>query len=380
MNSRKKKKMMAATMALASIVSAKSKINAALKADAQIGKNFTTAINTKKSGKSFAPIFWGVGGTIAAAALSGYLIHYFTNKNGKNPGDEQDPAEIGVDNGSNGSNTKKNQPKVQKKIWEEDPHGIIKFITWYGAPRHIRGTCIENSYLNMLLNPVFVEEIQNLINEKEKLIKIIGEPGTEEATQNAKEAGWFIDKSNVFKDIWDSRKNHDFIQSLNPQDNYNNKICDKPQEYIGNFSSLYFDPTTYYGNFKNYEKKINGGNNSNSMKIENRYEDNEGYIIGGVMLRINEGHSVYAHLLYDKNKNLSRVIIQNPNSSNNNIKENYVKEMDVNFMKELLEIEKKNKLDFGKGHKGFRIDNFLMIKEEKFDQYKDYWSDESLPA
>ena len=128
------------------------------------------------------------------------------------------------------------------------------------------------------------------------------------------------------------------------------------------------------------KKKINGGNNSNSMKIENRYEDNEGYIIGGVVLRINEGHSVYAHLLYDKNKNLSRVIIQNPNSSNNNIKENYVKEMDVNFMKELLEIEKKNKLDFGKGHKGFRIDNFLMIKEEKFDQYKDYWSDESLPA
>ena len=98
------------------------------------------------------------------------------------------------------------------------------------------------------------------------------------------------------------------------------------------------------------------------------------------IMRINEGHSVYAHLLYDKNKNLSRVIIQNPNSSNNNIKENYVKEMDVNFMKELLEIEKKNKLDFGKGHKGFRIDNFLMIKEEKFDQYKDYWSDESLPA
>lgn len=371
MNSKRKKKMIAATMALASIVSAKSKINAALKADAQIGKNFTTAINTKKSGKSFAPIFWGVGGTIAAAALSGYLIHYFTNKNGKNPGDEQNLTDTKINI--------KNKPKVQKKIWEEDPHGIIKFITWYGGPRHNRGTCIENSYLNMLLNPVFVEEIQNLIDKKEELIKIIGAPGTEEAKQNAKEAGWFIDKSNVFKDIWDSRKNHEFIKSLNPQDNYNNKICDKPQEYIGNFSSLYFDPATYYGNFKNYEKKINGGNNSNSMKIENRYEDNEGYIIGGVVLRINEGHSVYAHLLYDKNKNLSRVIIQNPNDSNNNVKEKYVKEMDVNFMKELLEIEKNKKLEFGKNHKGFRIDNFLMIKEEKFDQYKDYWSDESLP-
>lgn len=371
MNSKRKKKMMAATMALASIVSAKSKINAALKADAQIGKNFTTAINTRKSGKSFAPIFWGVGGTIAAAALSGYLIHYFTNKNGKSPGDEQNLTDTKINI--------KNKPKVQKKIWEEDPHGIIKFITWYGGSRHNRGTCIENSYLNMLLNPVFVEEIQNLIDKKEELIKIIGALGTEEAKQNAKEAGWFIDKSNVFKDIWDSRKNHEFIKSLNPQDNYNNKICDKPQEYIGNFSSLYFDPATYYGNFKNYEKKINGGNNSNSMKIENRYEDNEGYIIGGVVLRINEGHSIYAHLLYDKNKNLSRVIIQNPNGSNNNIKENYVKEMDVNFMKELLEIEKNKKIEFGKNHKGFRIDNFLMIKEEKFDQYKDYWSDESLP-
>ena len=238
---------MAATMALASIVSAKSKINAALKADAQIGKNFTTAINTKKSGKSFAPIFWGVGGTIAAAALSGYLIHYFTNKNGKNPGDEQNLTDTKINI--------ENKPKVQKKIWEEDPHGIIKFITWYGGPRHNRGTCIENSYLNMLLNPVFVEEIQNLIDKKEELIKSIGAPETEEAKQNAKEAGWFIDKSNVFKDIWDSRKNHEFIKSLNPQDNYNNKICDKPQEYIGNFSSLYFGPTTYYENFKNYEKK-----------------------------------------------------------------------------------------------------------------------------
>ena len=38
MNSKRKKKTMAATMALASIVSAKSKINAALNGDIQIGK------------------------------------------------------------------------------------------------------------------------------------------------------------------------------------------------------------------------------------------------------------------------------------------------------------------------------------------------------
>ena len=85
MNSKRKKKMMAATMALASIVSAKSKINAALKADTQIEKKSNIAtLNAKKSGKSLAPVFWSLG-TIAAAALGGYLIYNFTNKNGKNP-------------------------------------------------------------------------------------------------------------------------------------------------------------------------------------------------------------------------------------------------------------------------------------------------------
>ncbi len=192
--------MMAATMALASIVSAKSKINAALNGDTQIEKKSNiAALNVKKSGKSLAPVFWSLG-IIASAALGGYLIYNFKNKNGKNPSDEQDPAEIGVDNTSNGSNNKKNQPKVQKKIWEEDPHGIIKFITWYGGQDHWGGSCIVNSNLNMLLNPVLIE----LLDKEEK-------------NGNDKLSPYWGPKIPILKEIWELSKKHEFIKAENPQ-------------------------------------------------------------------------------------------------------------------------------------------------------------------
>ena len=74
MNS-KRKKILAATMALTSIALGKTKINAALNSNAQIEKIFNiTPLNLKKSGKSFAPVFGFLVG-IFLLSLGGGLIY-----------------------------------------------------------------------------------------------------------------------------------------------------------------------------------------------------------------------------------------------------------------------------------------------------------------
>ena len=360
MNSKRKKKMMAATMALASIVSAKSKINAALKADAQIGKNFTTAINTKKSGKSFAPIFWGVGGTIAAAALSGYLIHYFTNKNGKNPGDEQNLTDTKINI--------KNKPKVQKKIWEEDPHGIIKFITWYGGQDHWGGSCIVNSNLNMLLNPVLTE----LLDKEEK-----------NGNDKLSSPYWTL-KIPILKKIWELSKKHEFIKAENPQHR-----TEFDRVYFGAegiMAALASDFPHIMGTYDSISKGKNNEEKNPPLIFYNRKLENpdlgkasyklpggSSYFVGSVTLRC-PGHTVFAHLLYSDDGELKRVIIQNPNSSSNNRKDWYVNEMPVEEMKKLLDnIDNENKK-----YKGYSINNLLMIRDDKFNESQ-YWKNSSLP-
>ena len=386
--------MIAATMALASIVSAKSKINAALKADAQIGKNFTTAINTKKSGKSFAPIFWGVGGTIAAAALSGYLIHYFTNKNGKNPGDEQNLTDTKINI--------ENKPKVQKKIWEEDPHGIIKFIKWYGGEEYPLGSCIRNSILNMFLNPAFIGEIDNFIKENDENLN-------EEGDKDLKK------ELLCFKSLWESTRvtesqNHKQID-VKPPENFWNYDNDKNKYLI---NAYYFPDSIYrslngikpelFGNYKSLEeaaaKAAKNDNDKDKLhpplltissnrivkskknldsgyKLKNIMHDVKGnfdeteYFIGGCTLRVNGSHSVYAHFLYNESYKLSRVIIQDPNSFSNNNKDSYLREIDIVNMNKMLSGENVN---------GWKIDaDVFMIRKDKFEQHKYYWSDKSLP-
>ena len=367
MNSKRKKKMMAATMALASIVSAKSKINAALNGDIQIGKKSSiAALNVKKSGKSLAPVFWSLG-TIAAAALGGYLIYNFTNKNGKNPSDEQNPAEIGVDNTSNGSNTKKNQPKVQKKIWEEDPHGIIKFITWYGGNDHPGGSCIVNSNLNMLLNPVLME----LLDKEEK------------NSNNKLSLPYWTPKIPILKKIWELSKKHEFIKAENPQHR-----TEFDRVYFGAEGIMAALASDFPHIMGTYDSISKGKNNEEknpplifyNRKLENPDLDkasykfgNRSYFVGSVTLR-GPGHTVFAHLLYsDDGKELKRVIIQDPNGSNNNRKDWYVKEMPVEEMKKLLDnIDNENKK-----YKGYSINNLLMVQDEKFNE-NPYWKNGSL--
>lgn len=399
MNSKRKKKMMAATMALASIVSAKSKINAALKADTQIEKKSNIAtLNAKKSGKSLAPVFWSLG-TIAAAALGGYLIYNFTNKNGKNPSDEQDPAEIGVDNTSNGSNTKKNQPKVQKKIWEEDPHGIIKFIKWYGGEEYPLGSCIRNSILNMFLNPAFIGEIDNFIKENDENLN-------EEGDKDLKKGLL------CFKSLWEATRvtesqNHKQIDVRPPKnffnydDDENKCLIDAYYHTDGIYYSLSKANPKLFGNYNSLETAAKNDNDKGALhpslltisssrivkstknldnsgyKLKNIMHDVKGnfdeteYFIGGCTLRVNDNHSVYAHFLYDENYKLSRVIIQDPNSFSNNNKDSYLREIDIKNMNGMLSGDKVA---------GWKIDkDVFMIRKDKFEQYKYYWSNKSLP-
>ena len=368
MNS-KRKKILATTMALTSIALGKTKINAALNSNAQIEKiSNITPLNLKKSGKSFAPVFWSLS-TIAAAALGGYLIYNFTNKNGKNPSDEQNPAEIGVDNTSNGSNAKKNQPKVQKKIWEEDPHGIIKFITWYGGQDHWNGSCIVNSNLNMLLNPVLME----LLDKEEK-----------NGNDKLSSPYWTL-KIPILKTIWGLSKKHEFIKAENPRHR-----TEFDRVYFGAegiMAALASDFPHIMGTFVSISKGTNNEvknpplisydrnlENPDLDKASYKLPGGSSYFVGSVTLRC-PGHTVFAHLLYsDDGKELKRVIIQNPNSSSNNRKDWYVNEMPVEEMKKLLDnIDNENKK-----YKGYSINNLLMIRDDKFNESQ-YWKNSSLP-
>ena len=101
---------------------------------------------------------------------------------------------------------------------------------------------------------------------------------------------------------------------------------------------------------------------------------NRSYFVGSVTL-CGPGHTVFAHLLYsDDGKELKRVIIQDPNGSNNNRKDWYVKEMPVEEMKKLLDnIDNENKK-----YKGYSINNLLMVQDEKFENSQ-YWKNSSLP-
>lgn len=353
--------MMAATMALASIVSAKSKINAALNGDTQIEKKSNiAALNVKKSGKSLAPVFWSLG-IIASAALGGYLIYNFTNKNGKNPSDEQNLTDTKINI--------KNQPKVQKKIWENDPHGIIKFITWYGGQDHLGGSCIVNSNLNMLLNPVLTELLDKEENNgNDKLSSPYWEP-----------------KIPILKKIWELSKKHEFIKAENPQHRTEfDRVYFGAEDIMAALASDFPHIMGVYNSIikgknneeKNpplifYDRKLE---NPDSDKASYKLPGGSSYFVGSVILH-SPGHTVFAHLLYsDDGKELKRVIIQNPNGGNNDRKDWYVKEMPVEEMKKLLNNINNEDVTY----KHYRIHNLLMIRNDKFDNSQ-YWKNSSLP-
>ena len=416
MNSRRRK-IMAASLAFMSIISAKSKINA--NDNKQITKNYDiTKLNVKNSGKkSLAPLFWSFG-TIAAITVGGGLIYHFTkNKDDKNSSGEQNPTEINDTDNNGNINQNASKPKIQKKIWEHDPEGIIKFLTWYSSNL---GTCIKNSCFNMFLNPVFMESINNYLNKyrdaydsreeygkeyeehKEKCYSCQNDYNTLHDKYKCQEFKKFksLDlyaEVSAIKDIWDTTRcasqGHEYI-NINPTNEGDPfyDVYNSPDSFYKDLNGISPD---LFGNMTSVEKgakenkpelstpkllMVSGGSLKPSNNVGKHRKSDEftcyelngqDYFVSGVVLRIREGHSVYAHLLYNKNNELSRVIIQDANGLHNNNKSGYVYEISVDKMKEMLK---------GEIVGGWRLYDFaLLVRKDKFEEHKKFWDEDSLP-
>ena len=211
----------------------------------------------------------------------------------------------------------------------------------------------------MLLNPVLME----LLDKEEK-----------NGNDKLSSPYWTL-KIPILKTIWGLSKKHEFIKAENPR-------------HRTKFDGVYFNAENIMlalaSDFPHimgtYDSISKGTNNEvknpplifyDSRKLESPDLDkvsykfgSRSYFVGGVTLR-GPGHTVFAHLLYgDDGKELKRVIIQDPNGSNNNRKDWYVKEMPVEEMKKLLDnIDNENKK-----YKGYSINNLLMIRDDKFNE------------
>lgn len=391
MSSKRKKKMAAAVMAFTSVFGAKNS-NAAPKAGSTAilensgvqslprSENNNKKYSEKSQNTSNAPL---IASTSLLTLLASGLIAYAAYSDNK---------KMDTDNTDDNKSKKHNNPgdilkkKDAKKVWENDPERIIKFITWYGGNDYPPGTCILNSYLNILLNPVLIEEINKL--------------------SNATNDSWFLSRFQNLKKIWDQSENHEFIKAEDPQHrtNFDNLYFGGDQLFAMYFPNNFpesFGTLGGYGTIakamenhveknkcpplvfchlaERYNDSLNSRpesvlKNPDSNKASYKLPNGRSYFVGGAILTCG-GHTVFAHLLYDDGgTKLERVIVQDPNSSSNDNPDYYVREMQVENMQQLFVVNKDNEES---EYNGYHIERLLMVRDDKFAESK-YWKNSSL--
>ncbi len=263
--------------------------------------------------------------------------------------------------------------------WEADKEKIIKFVSWnmleIGMGRSI-GSCLEDSYLNMFLNPVLVEEILNIPTQnwdQEGLKKQAEKAWGEEEKVLESKIKLIEAKDKILK-LWDICKNHNYISEKDKMYNWQNLWSD----FSRGFPEAFGNPTSVKESGKS--PSLISGSLSTLQKCcvglgKFRINDVE-YFVGGMVLSFcneegNGSHTVYVHLLYDDKDNIKRFIIQNPRGENNSDKSKYAtQKMGTNeILTNLLRYVKIKRL---------KVDSVLMIKKDKFEA-SGYWKDKSLP-